>query len=143
MNDHPTPEDLLGPVDFLVIEFPDGKPSGAGFESVLELSRNDTIRVLDIEFVRHDEQGDLVVLDAAELGSDDRLADLAGAGSGLLDDEDLHTLASLVDASSSAAVVVYENSWTARLAADLEAGGARLAAVGAVDVDDLDAAVGD
>ncbi|MDN5797981.1 MAG: DUF6325 family protein [Intrasporangium sp.] len=142
MNDHTT-ADLLGPVDFLVIEFPDGQLTGEGFESVLELSRNDTIRVLDIEFVRHDEQGDLVILDTAELGGDERLADLAGAGSGLLDDEDLHTLAGLVDASSSAAVLVYENSWTARLAADLEAGGARLAAVGAVDLDDLDTALGD
>lgn len=135
--------DLLGPVDFLVVEFPDGKLSADGFETILELSRDDTIRVLDLEFVKHDDTGALVLLDADEVSGDPRLADLAGAGSGLLDEDDLSVLAGLVDPAASAAIIVVENTWTLRFAAGLAAHGARLLATGGIDVQDLDEALAD
>lgn len=135
--------DLLGPVDFLVVEYPDGRLSADGFETIRELSKDDTIRVLDIEFVKHDEAGALVVLDAGDVSDDPRLAELAGAGSGLLDEEDLIVLAGLVDPDASAAIIVVENTWTLRFAAGLSRHGARLVATGGIDVEDLDAALGD
>lgn len=128
---------LLGPVDFVVVEYPGGRVTGAGLTTLLDLADADVVRVLDAEFLTHDADGTLVLLEAADLGDDPALLRLADAYTGLLDDEDLAVLAAGLAPGSSAAVVVVESSWTALLDADLQSHGAHLAAVGYVDLEDL------
>jgi hypothetical protein len=51
-NEYEPSEDELGPVDFLAVEFPDGRISAAGFDGLLSLVRQGTIRILDAEFMQ-------------------------------------------------------------------------------------------
>lgn len=129
----------LGPVDYLIIEFPGGRLTGEGLPLLLDLVDRGVIRILDLVFVSTDENGAVEVLEARDLDGDGT-ADLAlfdGASSGLLDAEDLSHAASVLEAGSAAGVLIYENLWAAPLAAALRRGGAQMVASGRVPLDDL------
>ncbi|MZE51732.1 DUF1269 domain-containing protein [Streptomyces sp. SID5770] len=129
----------MGPVDYLVLEFPGNRMTGEGLAHLLDLVDRHVIRVLDLAFVRKDADGSVVALEIADLDGDGEL-DLAvfdGASSGLLDEDDLREAAAAVEPDSSAGVIVYENLWAAPLAAALRRGGARMVAGGRIPADDL------
>jgi hypothetical protein len=135
----------LGPVDYLVVEFPDNtKMTGEGLPLLAELVDRGIIRVLDLAFVRRESDGTTHAVRIADLDGDGEL-DLAlfeGASSGLLDEEDFAEAGSVLQPGSSAGIVVYENVWAAPFAAALRRGGAQLVASGRVPVEALAAAVG-
>lgn len=135
--------DLMGPVDYLVIEFPGSRMTGEGLPLLVDLVDRGIIRILDFVFVMKDDDGSVRGLEVADLDGDGDL-DLAvfeGASSGLLDEEDLAEAGGVLDPGSSAAVLVYENVWAAPLAVALRRGGAQLAASGRIPVQALIAAV--
>lgn len=98
--------DLFGPIDVIVVEFPSGVPSAAGFARLLDLVDNGTIRVLDLEFVRR--SGSAVSRVDGDSLSLPEIAAFAGASSGLLDETDLSILADELTDGALAAVVLYE-----------------------------------
>lgn len=135
--------DLMGPVDYLVIEFPGSRMTGEGLPLLVDLVDRGIIRILDFVFVMKDDDGSVRGLEVADLDGDGDL-DLAvfeGASSGLLDEEDLAEAGGVLEPGSSAAVLVYENLWAAPLAVALRRGGAQLAASGRIPVQALIAAV--
>lgn len=131
-------DDLLAPVDYLVVAFPDGLPHPEGFELLLELVDRGTIRVLDVEFVIADGDGPRRI-PATDLPAVDGFdAELwAGASSDLLDDEDLAEIGNELGAGELAAVVLVEQEWLHGVAAAWAASGATLVADGGVPTDDL------
>lgn len=134
--------ELLAPVDIIVIGFPDGAPHPQGFTRLLELADQGTIRVLDLEFVMRDADGARIVAaqDLPATGGFD--AELwAGAGSGLLDRDDLGVIAAELSEGELAAAVLIEQQWVLDLVGTWEQTGARLIADGGVPVDDLIAAL--
>ncbi|MFE6358510.1 DUF6325 family protein [Streptomyces sp. NPDC057806] len=129
----------LGPVDYLVLEFPGNRMTGEGWPLLLDLVERRIIRILDLSFVRKDEDGSVRALMLTDLDGDGEL-DLAvfeGASSGLLGDDDLQEAASVIEPGNSAGVIVYENVWAAPLAAALRRSGARMVANGRISVEDL------
>ena len=50
----PSSDDVLGPVDFLAIEFPGGRLTAPGFERLLSLAREGVVDILDMEFITKD-----------------------------------------------------------------------------------------
>ncbi|MFC7964681.1 DUF6325 family protein [Streptomyces cinereoruber] len=129
----------MGPVDYLVLEFPGNRMTGEGLSRLLDLVDRHIIRVLDLSFVRKDADGTVTALQIADLDGDGEL-DLAvfdGASSGLLDEDDLREAAAALRPDSSAGVVVYENLWAAPLAAALRRNGARVVAGGRIPPEDL------
>src|ERR1044072_7193613 len=81
----------LGPVDYLVVEWPAGKePTGEGLKNLVDLTDRGLIRVLDLAFVRKNEDGTLDGLLVADLDQDGTLdlAEFEGASSGLLSEHD-------------------------------------------------------
>ena len=136
-------EDELGPVDFLAVEFPGGHITAPGFEQLLSLADQGTIRILDMEFVVKDSAGHVRKAEVSELGRADGtdLSAWAGASSGLLDEADLGQLATELQPGAAAAVIVYENRWILRLADAWRRDGARLIADGGISADDLVAAL--
>lgn len=128
--------DVLGPVDVVVVEFPDGTVTGDGFERLIDLVDRQVIRVLDVEFVTKDAGGARIVpaADLPDAAGIDRIV-WGGASSGLLDDDDLAVVDAQIAEGGIAVVVVFENLWVV----DLVAGwpGARLVLDGAVPADDL------
>jgi hypothetical protein len=132
-------EEELGPIDYLIVEFPGSKMTGEGFPILLDLVDRGLIRILDLLFVRKDEDGSTTILNLADIDHDGKL-DLAvfeGASSGLLDESDVRDGAAVLDPGSSAGILIYENRWAAPFAAALRRGGAQLVARGGVPVDAL------
>jgi hypothetical protein len=132
-----------GPIDYIVVEFPGNKMTGEGFPLLVDLVDRGIIRILDLVFVRREEDGTITAAEITDLDGDGEL-DLAvfqGASSGLLDVEDLDEAGSAVAPGSSAAVLVYENRWAAPLASALRRGGAQLVAGGRIPVQAILAAL--
>ncbi|MFE3290804.1 DUF6325 family protein [Rhodococcus sp. NPDC059234] len=136
MNDDIPFEDI-GPIDYLVIEFPaDRSPDGSALPLLLDLVDRGIVRVLDLAFVRKLADGSVVGVDISELGfeGDIEVSVFAEASSGLLDNADLDEAAAILEPGCSAAVLVYENRWAAPFAAALRHSGAQLVASGRIPV---------
>jgi hypothetical protein len=136
-------EDELGPIDYLVVEFPDGRVAPGGFATLLDLSERGVIDVLDVEFVAKTGDGSVARVPVAGLhaadGFDPGIWD--GASSGLFGDDDLAELGARLSTGSVAVLVVYENRWVLELTDAWRAQGARLIADGGLAADDVVAAL--
>ncbi len=142
-NEYQPDEDELGPIDFLAVEFPDGRVSASGFAELLSLADQGTIRILDAEFIIKDAAGKARKAEVAELGGagGTGISAWAGASSGLLDDADVGSISAAIRPGAAAAVIVYENRWILGVADAWRRDGARLIADGGISADDLVAAL--
>ncbi|WP_243399827.1 DUF6325 family protein [Arthrobacter glacialis] len=135
--------DETGPVDYLVVEFPGNRMTGEGFPILVDLVDRGIIRILDLVFIHKASDGAVTVLNVADFDGDGQL-DLAvfdGASSGLLDDDDIAEAGGVIQANSSAGVVIYENLWAVPFIGALRRGGAELVASGRIPSADLVAAL--
>jgi hypothetical protein len=126
----------MGPIDYLVVEFPGNRMTGEGLPLLVDLVDRGIIRILDLVFIRKDADGSISGLTLADLDSDGKL-DLAvfeGASSGLLDSGDVQDAASVLEPNTSAGILVYENVWAAPFAAALRRGGGQLVASGRIPI---------
>ena len=130
----------LGPVDYLVVEWPpDKEPTGEGLELLVDLSERGIIRVIDLAFVMKEEDGrvrGLAITDLDEDGTLD-LVQFEGASSGVLGQEDFDEAGAALEPGTSAAILVYENRWAAPFATALRRSGAQLVASGRIPVNAL------
>ena len=98
----------VGPIDYLVLEFPEAKFTGEGFRELLDLVDRGVIRILDMRVVKREVDGTFSAAALADLDHDGTL-DLAvfeGIESGLLDDEDLAAAAQMIQPGSAAGMLV-------------------------------------
>ncbi|MFM9705532.1 DUF6325 family protein [Streptomyces galilaeus] len=124
----------MGPIDYLVVEFPGNRMTGEGLPLLVDLVDRGLIRILDLTFIRKDADGSVSGLEIGDLTSDGAL-DLAvfeGVSSGLLGQDDLEEAANALEPGNSAGVLIYENVWAAPFAAALRRGGAELVASGRI-----------
>ena len=128
--------DELGPVDFVIVEFPAGKSNFTGemAEELVRLVDAGTIRLIDVLILTKDEDGSIEALeleDLEDLGPLERLeADLAE----LLAEEDVVNLAAAMEPGSVAGVLVYENLWAAPFASAARRAGGQLIANGRIPI---------
>jgi hypothetical protein len=136
-------DDALGPISYLIVEFPGNKMTGEGLPILVDLVDQGLIRILDLLFVTRGEDGSLAAVDLQDLDLDGQLdvAVFEGASSGLLDDSDLADAASVIDPGSSAAILLFENRWARSFAQALRRGGAELVAAGYIPLDALAASL--
>ncbi|NHT16505.1 DUF1269 domain-containing protein [Cellulomonas sp. IC4_254] len=133
----------MGPVDYLVVEFPENRLDGEAFPLLMDLVDRGVVRVLDLAFVAKADDGTVTGIDLQELDAtgDFDVTVLEGASSGLLGDDDLAEAAAALAPGAAAGVLVYENAWAAPFATALRRGGGQLVASGRVPVQALLAAL--
>jgi hypothetical protein len=137
--------DELGPVDWAVIEFPGSRFNGEVAPALVDLVERDLVRVLDLLVLRKDADGaveafELSDLDDSELGAlrsfEDQLAML-------LSEDDVAAVAAALEPGSTAAVLVWENTWAAPFGAAVRHSGGLLVAGGRIPVQAMLAAIED
>ena len=133
--------DDMGPIDYIVLEWPGRQPTGEAAPLLLELVDRGIIRVLDVAFIAKGEDGSVIALDAGAFEDDDGFGEFAGASSGLLVQEELDDAAGLLEPGTSAAVLIWENRWAAPVAAAMRRSGGQLVASGRIPVQAIVAAL--
>jgi len=135
--------DEMGPVDYIVVEFPGNRMTGEGFPILLDLVDRGLIRILDLVFVRKDADGTVSAVELSDLDRDGKmnLAVFDGASSDLLDTDDLSEAGNVIEPGSSAGILVYENRWAAPFASALRRGGAQLVASGHIPLEAIAASL--
>lgn len=134
----------LGPVDYLILEWPPGaEPNGEGLAEIVNLVDRGIVRVLDLAFVKKEEDGSVVGLAIADLDGDGSLdlVQFEGASSGLMDQGDYDEAGSALEPGASAAIIVFENSWAAPFVSAVRRNGAQVVASGRIPVSDVLAAL--
>jgi Family of unknown function (DUF6325) len=135
--------DELGPVDYVIVEFPAGAQNftGEGAAELLRLHDAGIIRVMDILILQKGEDGTVM---AQELGDLDDLGELRRLEAELaetLAEEDVEHLAAAMEPGSVAGVLVYENLWAAPFASAMRRAGGQLIANGRIPVQAIIAAI--
>jgi hypothetical protein len=127
--------DEMGPIDYIVLEWPSGQPTGEAFPLIIDLVDRGIIRILDVAFMAKDENGETASVDLGALNGDGSvMSEFEGASSGLLDQEDLDAAADVLEPGTLAAVMVWENLWAAPVAAALRRSGGQLVASGRIPI---------
>ena len=137
-------ETTLGPVDYLIVEWPAGtQPNGEGLKELANLTDLGLIRVLDLVFVTKGEDGVVAGLALADIDADGELdlIEFEGASSGLIGPDDYDDAGGALEAGASAAILLYENRWALPFAEAVKSSGAQLVARGGIPGADLADAV--
>ncbi len=135
----------MGPVDYLVIEFPECHPVGENFPLLVDLADQGIIRILDLALVKREFDGSMSLLALADVDADGEwdFTVFEGVSSGLLDEDAVDEVVQILEPGRAAAILVYENRWAAPLAIALRRSGAQLVSSGRIPVQALLAALED
>jgi len=135
--------DELGPVDYLIVEFPAGTQNftGEGAEELLRLHDAGTIRIMDVLFLAKADDGSVEAMELSDLPNLGEFARLEAQLAQTLAEEDVEKLAAAMDPGSMAGVLIYENLWAAPFASAMRRAGGQLIANGRIPIQALIAAV--
>lgn len=138
--------DVLGPVDYLVVEFPAGEAdfSGVMARELTALVDRGLVRVLDLVLLRKEDDGSVETAELHDVDEGDvgALRALEGDLAMLLAEEDVEAFGRALEPGSVAAVLVYENSWAGPFASAVRRSGGQLVASGRIPTQALLAAIG-
>lgn len=132
-----TPDQAVGPIDFVLIEFPTSGMTGEMAQAILDLVDQGTIRLLDLSVIAKDEAGAVARLELDDEGLTAAFTDLSGAESGLLGDDDIAEAAAAMEPGTAAALIVYENTWAAPFVAAARNSGGEMVASGRIPAQDV------
>jgi hypothetical protein len=135
--------DELGPVDWIVVEFPGSRFNGQIAPALLDLVERDLIRVLDLLVLKKDDDGSLEAFELSDLdeGEVGGLRTYESELAMLLSEEDVTSLAAAIEPGSSAAVLVWENAWAAPFGSAVRRAGGQLVASGRIPIQAILAAI--
>jgi len=132
----------MGPIDYLLVEWPGRQPNGEVAPELVSLVDRGLIRILDLVFIAKDEDGNVAALELADLGGEvTELAVFEGASSGLLGDDDLEQAGEVLEPGTSAALLVFENTWAAPFVGAVRRSGGELVASGRIPAGEILAAL--
>ena len=133
----------LGPVDYLVVEFPEGQQNFTGeiAEELVKLAEAGTIRVIDVLILVKDADGNVDAMELSDAGDLGALVQLETELAELLAADDVEHLAYAMDPGSVAGVLVYENLWAAPFASATRRAGGQLIANGRIPIQAIIASI--
>jgi hypothetical protein len=135
--------DTLGPVDWIVVEFPGSKFNGEIAPILGDLVKRDLIRILDLVVLKKDADGTLEAFELSDLDESEigqiraQEAELAM----LLSQDDVDNVAAAIEPGSAAGILVWENRWAAPFGAAVRRAGGQLVASGRIPGQALLAAI--
>lgn len=137
-----TEQQEMGPIDYILVEWPGRQPTGEAMPYLVDLVDRGIVRILDFAFVTKGEDGSVAGVELSELADTAPGFDLfEGASSGLLQAEDLDEAGAALEPGTSAALLVYENSWAGPFATAVRRSGGQLVASGRIPVQAIAAAL--
>jgi hypothetical protein len=131
----------MGPIDYVVIEWPGQQPTGTVVPKLLDLVDRGIVRIIDIAFVGKDPGGAVYAMELSDFDGDGSFAAFEGASTGIIGDEDLADAGSALEPGTAAAILIWENRWAAPVAIALRESGAQLVASGRIPVQGIIAAL--
>ena len=135
--------DVMGPVDWIVVEFPGSRFNGEIAPVLGDLVGRGLIRVLDLLILKKDDDGALEAFEVSDL-DDSELGELRSYETGLamvLSEQDVNDVAAAIEPGSSAAVLVWENLWAAPFGTAVRRAGGQLVASGRIPIQAVLAAI--
>src|SRR3954469_1202807 len=142
--EHPDLVDELGPVDWIVVEFPGSEFKGEIAGALGDLVERGIVRVLDLLILRKDDDGALDVLELSDFEEDGEIGELRAYETGLamlLSADDVASVAEAVAPGSTAGLLVWENLWAAPFGSAVRHAGGQLVASGRIPVQAMLAAL--
>jgi Family of unknown function (DUF6325) len=135
--------DELGPVDYVIVEFPAGASNFTGemAREILALVDAGIIRVIDILILVKDDDGSIEAMELSDLDDLGELQRLEAELAEMLAEEDVEQLAAAMDPGSTAGVLIYENLWAAPFASAARRAGGQLIANGRIPTQAILAAI--
>ena len=137
------PLDVLGPVDFVVVEFPEGAQNftGEAADELLALVKAGSIRLIDMLVLEKNEDGTVEAMELSDLDDLGPFQALEAELADFLAADDVAHLAAAMDPGSIAGVLVYENLWAAPFASAVRRAGGQLIANGRIPAQAILAAI--
>jgi fructosamine-3-kinase len=133
--------DELGPIDYLVVEFPKDKANftGAAMDQLKALVDGGVIRVLDLLLIKKDTDGSFEALEMHEFEDSDagELREFGAELAEILAVSDVEAIADVLEPETVAAVLVWENTWAVPFASSLREAGGQLVANGRIPMQAL------
>jgi hypothetical protein len=134
--------DEIGPIDYLVVEFPGSKFNGEIAPELVSLVDRGIIKVLDLLLVTKDADGSVEGIEIADLDNDaGELLALDEHVTHLISEADVESLAAAIEPGTTAGVLVSENHWAAPFASACRRAGGQLVAGGRIPVQAVIAAL--
>jgi hypothetical protein len=135
--------DKLGPVDYLVVEFPAGESNFTGemADELVALSDAGTIRVIDVLILTKNDDGTVDAMELSDIENLGPLQQIEAEMAELLAEEDVLNLAAAMDPGSTAGVLIWENLWAAPFASAARRAGGQLIADGRIPIQAIIASI--
>jgi hypothetical protein len=135
--------DELGPVDYLVVEFPAGESNFTGemANELVALVDSGTIRVIDVLILAKDADGSVQAMELSDVENLGPLQQIEAELAELLAEEDVANLAAALDPGSTAGVLIWENLWAAPFASAARRAGGQLVADGRIPIQAIIASI--
>ncbi len=138
MSDVLTGEDMIGPVDMVVIGYPPDAPqTGEALPIFIDLVDRGIIGVLDVKGLRKNDDGTFTAFDVDNTDGIPELTLLSGAETGLIGDDDIRTVVEALEPGTAALMIVFENRWAAPFVNAVHRNGGRLIAYERIGAQDL------
>jgi hypothetical protein len=128
--------DEMGPVDYLVVEFPTGHQNFTG-EMITELNSlaaSGAIQLLDLLVLEKADDGTIEAFEIDDLDGASPLLELEAEIAEILAAKDVANLAEAMHPGSVAGVIVWENTWAAPFASAARRAGGQLIASGRIPI---------
>ena len=134
-------EEARGSVELAVIAFPGSKFKGEIVPALADLVDNGVVEILDLVVVSKGDEGDVLALEISEIEDGGMFDELEGEAGGLLSEEDLVAAGEVLEPGSTAAVIVWENTWARKLITAIRDAGGELVAHDRLDAETVNAAM--
>ena len=116
----------IGPVEYMLIGFPDNKFTGGIAPALADLVERGTVRIIDLVFIQKDGEGNVLSFEYDDLPETAAYGEIDGEADGFLDEEDIMAAAEELELNSSTLLIVWEDVWAKPLAAEILASGGQI-----------------